>query len=283
MLDATPATRRTAASRCCRVLPSIAVCCIACVWTASGLADDKAAAPAPASTFSLFGSLALLVPLLLAVVGFFRSIEQNKDTAFRDLVSRLSDRNSSVVRAAAAGQLPDYFTYQRFWIGQRAYAAQVLPLLLHSLKKEEDLDVRQALFNSLVAITGSRSVGAVAREAGCNLGRGIDLVRAKLDQLIMDGFDFSDVDMTEASMDRCSAIGAKFMRANLWKAVIRNANLHAADLTDAKLWDATLEHIDFSHARLQVLPGALSDRTRLVSLDVTQADLSDAMRERIWP
>jgi hypothetical protein len=196
------------------------------------------------------GSLVVATPLLLAVAGFFRSMEQTKDGAFRDVTSRLGDKSSAVIRAAAAGQLPHFFRYKRYFLLRRPYAGQVLHLMLHALKKEDDLDVRQMLFNSLLAIQGKASLKDVAKSVGEDLGRGIDLVRARLDDLIMDGFNFDGIDMTEASMVRSSMQRARFVGAKLWKAKLCHANLLEADLTKTELWDANLEHADLRRAKL---------------------------------
>ena len=186
--------------------------CFICLLATPAVADTTS----PTSgLWSNINTVVLIFTLLLGVAGFIRSIEQNKDSSFRDITSRLCERDSPVVRAGAAGQLPNYFRYRRYYVFWRPYPSQVLHLLLHALKKEEDLDVRQVLFNSLVLITGNRSLRAVAQSAGTDLGRGIDLVRAKLDQLIMDGFDFSGIDLIEASLTKSSLIRARFVGANL--------------------------------------------------------------------
>lgn len=109
--------------------------------------------------------------------------------------------------------------------------------------------MRQALFNSLMTITGNEPLRTVARSVGADLGRGIDLVRAKLDELIMDGFNFSEIDLIEASMRKSSLIQANFAGANLWKAKIVDSNLAQVDLTDARLWDARIERSNLWQAR----------------------------------
>jgi uncharacterized protein YjbI with pentapeptide repeats len=154
-----------------------------------------------------------------------------------------------------------------------------LHLLLHSLKKEDDLDVRQVLFNSLVAITGNATLKIVAQAAGTDLGRGIDLIRAKLDEIIMDRFDFSGIDLTDASIGRSSAIGAKFVGAKLWKARIMHTNFQDADFTNAELWDATFEHVDLKRTLLHT--DYVNHNTWFRDSDTEGATWSKRIHERL--
>jgi hypothetical protein len=251
--------------------------CFICLLATPAVADTTS----PTSgLWSNINTVVLIFTLLLGVAGFIRSIEQNKDSSFRDITSRLCERDSPVVRAGAAGQLPHYFRYRRYYVFWRPYPSQVLHLLLHALKKEEDLDVRQVLFNSLVLITGNRSLRAVAQSAGTDLGRGIDLVRAKLDQLIMDGFDFSGIDLIEASLTKSSLIRARFVGANLWKATLNDSNLAEADFTDAKLWDAKLEHANLQKAKLLTGSDNINAYTSLHEADLLGAEWSSAIDPR---
>lgn len=171
------------------------------------------------------------------VLGFFRSLEQRKDTEFNDLIARLCDPRSAVARAAAALQLPIFSKYKSFSLG-RPYRELAIELACNGLKVDGETHfVRQALADALRVMLGTSG----ARKWGS-----VRLIEARLDRLILHDFPFDQVDLTEACLERSDLGNASFVGAKLWRAKFCHAKLTSANFDDAMIWDT-----DFSHANLE--------------------------------
>jgi uncharacterized protein YjbI with pentapeptide repeats len=116
----------------------------------------------------------------------------------------------------------------------------------------EEADLRAAM---LVASDAAHGVGSIGERAGL---QGSSLDRARLDDLVALGVDFTN----------CSMRGAKLRNANLRNANLTDANLEGADLHGARLDGATLRGailtgVDISGLNLspEKLQGCVMDAT----------------------
>jgi hypothetical protein len=181
--------------------------------------------------------LTLSLGSAFAVLGFFRSLEQRKDTEFNELIARLCDSGSAVARAAAARQLPSFFKYRSFSLS-RPYRELALELACNGLKVPTEVHfVRQALADSLRVMLGA---------LGPRKWGSVRLIDARLDRLILHDFPFDEVDLTEANLEHSDLGNASFVGAKLWRAKLCHAKLTSANFDGAKIWDT-----DFSHANLE--------------------------------
>lgn len=214
----------------------------------------------------LWREITLSIGTALGVLGFFRSLEQRKDEAFGALTVRLCSRESPVMRAGAAGQLPSFFRYRRYLILHRPYRRQALELAVNALKiAGEPVFVRQALVDALMKMLPSHpGERLLPRLLGSRCpawwktrllsryrrDREIRLIGAYLDRLIMMGFVFDYADLTEATLTESGLEGASFVGVNLWKASLHNSNLMGTDFTAARLWETDLTKTNITGARL---------------------------------
>jgi uncharacterized protein YjbI with pentapeptide repeats len=116
----------------------------------------------------------------------------------------------------------------------------------------DEADLRAAM---LVASDATHGIGSIGERAGM---QGSSLERARLDDLVALGVDFTN----------CSLRGAKLRNANLRNANLTDANLEGADLHGARLEGATLQGailtgVDISALNLapDALEGCIVDAT----------------------
>jgi Pentapeptide repeats (8 copies) len=211
---------------------------------------------------SLWHETTLTVGVLGGMVGFFRGLEQRKDTAFAEMTARLCNPQSEVLRASAARELPAFHAYRRFVLGKRPFRAQSLELALNALKVEgQNIFVRQALVESLQQmLPNPQDRGRIRLDYAC------------LENLIMIGFDFEDLELTHAKAIESGLERARFARANLWHAKFCGSNLQEADFSETRLWDADLSRTDLRGARL--LTAHVNENTRLDKALLSRASLS---------
>lgn len=187
--------------------------------------------------YVLWREITITVGALLGLLGFFRSIEQRKEQNFFELIRELSNPNSAMLRAAAASQLPYYFTYRSYGLFKHPFQHQALVMALHGLKEKDELQfVRQELINSAHKMLLTRKENNFPRA---------DLIGSNLSQLIMHYFNLDKVDLTDAKINQSDLGSASLVGTKLWKASFKNSNLSNANLNDAMIWDA-----DFSYANL---------------------------------
>src|SRR6266545_4618056 len=138
----------------------------------------------------LWHEITLSAGTALGILGFFRTLEQRKDSAFGDLMARLCNQASPVMQAGDAKQLPSFHRYRRFLFLHRPYGQQALDLAVNALKmKDEPIFVRQALVEALTKMMPSEPAK-----------RAVRLHHAYLDDLIMMGFDLRNVELIDSSI-----------------------------------------------------------------------------------
>lgn len=219
-------------------------------------------------TLDLWHESVLTVGSALAVLGFFRSLEQRKDTDFNELVPRLCNRASAVMRATAASQLPIFFNYRRYLLFGRPYRILALELACNALKESDEAHfVRQALADAL-----RRMLGDLTAEERT----GVRLIEAKLDRLILHDFRFDGLDMSEASLESCDLGRASFVGTKLWRARLCHSKLTHADLTGAMVWEADFSHADLRNAVFRT--PHTSSETCLRDANVENAELSPEVK-----
>jgi uncharacterized protein YjbI with pentapeptide repeats len=211
---------------------------------------------------ALWHEVTLSAGVIAGGVAFFRGLEQRKDVAFADAMTRLCNGASPVLRAGAARQLPSLHRYRRFVVGRRAYARQALELAVDALKVDQTRFVRQALVESLMQMLPSATGQPRVR-----------LDHACLDELTMLRFNFDYVELAKASIRSSGLEGASFVGANCWSAVFHGSALKNADFSGAMLWDADFSNTDLQGAKL--LPREINHNTRF-----TAANLRDAVMSR---
>jgi hypothetical protein len=85
--------------------------------------------------YELWTEITVTVGSALGLLGFFRSQEQRKDAAFRELAVGLCNRESPLMRAFAARQLPSYYRYRRYFLLKAPYASQAVSLATYGLNR----------------------------------------------------------------------------------------------------------------------------------------------------
>ena len=211
---------------------------------------------------ALWHEVTLSAGVIAGGVAFFRGLEQRKDTAFADTMTRLCNADSPVLRAGAARQLPAFQRYRRFLFGKQPYSRQALELAVDALKIDQTRFVRQALVESLMKMLPSATGQPRVR-----------LDHSCLDELTMLQFNFDYDELTKASICSSGLEGASFVGANLWSAVFRGSALKNADFSGAMLWDADFSNTDLQGAKL--LPRETNHNTRF-----TAANLRDTVMSR---
>ena len=238
--------------------------------------------------------IALIPGGVFALLGFLRSQELQKDSAFSEIYTHLG-HNLIVVRAAAASRLPSFYNYRRlapsfckkwtFVEFNEPYKHQVLLLALSALKQnlsnyqpQEQRNFRQAIIDALGVILCDRSLGDVISQMqdikkGKNLG--INLDGAVLDELRLHEFKFDKTDCTEASFIGCDLGNASFSKCKLWKAKFTHAKLAGANFNDAEIWETDFTHTDLSGAKIIVPKDNLNRNTCFKEANLDRATISE--------
>jgi uncharacterized protein YjbI with pentapeptide repeats len=192
-------------------------------------------------TIALWHELTVTAGVVAGAIGFFRGLEQRKQAAFADVMLRLCDDQSAVLRAAAARQLPSFHRYKPWiFLGRKPYQSQALELAVDALKVDQQRFVRQALAEALTRMLPAVPAGFPR----------VRLDHACLDGLTMMGYNFDEVELTKASIQESGLAEASFVGAGLWKTQLMKSNLYRADFTKARLWDADLSETNLKEARL---------------------------------
>lgn len=227
---------------------------------------------------------------IFALLGFLRSQELQKDSAFSEIYTHLG-HNLIVVRAAAASRLPSFYNYRRlapsfcknwpFVSFQEPYKHQVLLLALSALKQElssyppqEQRNFRQAIIDALGTILGERSLGEIIASLS-DSHRGANLDGAVLDELRLYGFKFDETDCTEASFRGCDLGKASFSKCKLWKAKFSNSKLAGANFNNADIWETDFTHADLSGAEIVLPKDNLNRNTCFREANLDRATISE--------
>lgn len=219
--------------------------------------------------YELWREITLTVGTLVALVGFLRGQEHRKDGSLNDLGIRLANSDSAMMRASAATQLPAFFSYRRYFLLNYPYRPQALNFVLNGLKVENEAKfVRQALIDAL---------GEMLRKSRRHSLTPLNLIDAKLDELIIFGFRFDKSDLTQAILCHSDLGDTSFINAKLWRADLSHAKLTNTDFTDAQLWDT-----NFSHANLEnslILTPHVNEQTRFEKANLKGAKVSPTVAE----
>jgi uncharacterized protein YjbI with pentapeptide repeats len=241
----------------------------------------------------------LIVPLVLVVIGFLFTIQQDaRQQAIEDQRAQ-SEREIEEQRAQDAAL--------------QAYLDQMSQLMLEGDLRgsQEGSEVRtlaRARTQTILARLDSRRKGSVVQflyEAslidkegpvvslsdvslrGADLSgldlKGATLISADLNDTDLEGADLSEADLSEADLDRADLSwavlsgtdlsGAELSDANLDNAVLSGADLTGAKLNHADLRGAILSYVDLSNAYL--IKSNLND-AELWEADLSAANLADA-------
>ncbi|MCI5113845.1 MAG: pentapeptide repeat-containing protein [Candidatus Electrothrix sp. AW1] len=207
---------------------------------------------------------------VFALLGFLRSQELQRDSAFSEIYTHLG-HNLIVVRAAAASRLPSFYHYRRlapvfcknwpFVSFKEPYKHQVLLLALSALKQnlsmyppQEQRNFRQAIIDALGTILGERSLREII-DLLPDSHRGANLDGAVLDELRLYDFKFDGTDCTEASFVKSDLGNASLSKCKLWKTKFTNAKLAGANFNDADIWETDFTNADLSGAKI-IVPNA---------------------------
>lgn len=144
---------------------------------------------------------------------------------------------------------------------------------IRKLRRGGSIDLRQEIIDDL------KERGSIP---------GADMNNVKLDNLILDDFDFSDTTLTGANLNQASLqdailngtnlIDADLSEANLTRVKLNKADLRGANLSDATLLPLESEDLDLQRAILlgANLSGAKLANSQLQNVTLSGANLSRA-------
>ncbi len=213
--------------------------------------------------------ITLIVGAAIAIFGFFRSMEQKKEQRFLEIIRELSNKDSSMLRSIGAAETPKYFYYRSYMFFERPFKSQSLSMALHALKIDnEEVFVRQECINS---------VQEMFKDVGIHTCPRANMIRSKLNKLIMHHFDFRSVDLSASCLNESDLGSADLRKAKLWECTFRNTNLKGTKLDCAEIWDADFSDADLEDASLRIKQKGVNAQTCFQNTTFRNTKVSEAV------